>query len=201
MGYIEGIYYFIEFIRKESDMPILIWDDHTTIDAVRRVINKYNYVYQYVDDPKNTSSLKNLNIAGCHHVIIISKKMEENELLDFDAILLANYIQEWYPQVKFTVEFKNENSIKMMESTIFENENTELDKIYTKSYMSGKVFNSDMFLNIGSKLKSNPFQLQFLNDILYTNSKKPGLMTLLIDKKLGKFLKIIPSWEDIPVDL
>ena len=115
-------------------------------------------------------------------MLIISKKITENELLDFDAILLASFLEEWYPHVRFTVEFKNENSIKMIESTIFNSENTDTNKIYTRSYMSGKVFNSPMFLNIGSKLKSNPFQLKFLNEIFHNSMDESNLLTLEINK-------------------
>jgi len=162
-------------------MPIIIWDTKDNIESCKRLINKYEFIYLYVDDPKNADWLKNLNVSEAYHVLIISK-IEEAEVLDFDAILLANYLQEWYPSVRFTVEFKNEKSIKMIESTVFDNKTINETIHYTKSFMDGTVFNSPMFLDIGSKLRSDPSQLQLLNDLLHNNAYDSNLITLSVDK-------------------
>jgi len=129
-----------------------------------------------------------MNINKAYHVLIVSKLTRDLENIDADAILLASYIQEWFPHVKFTVDFKNENSIKMIESTIFSNNNIDITKLYTNSFMSGKVFNSSMFLDIGSKLLSSPLQLKFINDLLYNVRDESNLLPLKIDEKLGKLL-------------
>lgn len=50
--------------------------------------------------------------------------------------------------------------------------------------MSGKVFNSTMFLDMGSKLQSNPFQIKFLNDLLHNVKNESNLLTLEIDESL-----------------
>lgn len=51
--------------------------------------------------------------------------------------------------------------------------------------MSGKVFNSTMFLDIGSKLQSNPFQIKFLNDLLHNVKNESNLLTLEVDEGLA----------------
>ncbi|CAI2387150.1 unnamed protein product [Moneuplotes crassus] len=184
LGYVEGLGYFVDSVRRESDIPIIICDTKSSIEPIKTIINKFDYVYQYVDDPRNTNCLKKMNISAAHHVLIVSKIKRENEGLDVDAILLASYIQEWYPYVKTTVEFQNQNSIKMIETPIFSNYYIDMTKLYTISFMSGRVFNSSLFLDLGSKLRSNPFQLKFLNDLLYNVHDESNILALKINEKL-----------------
>ena len=186
LGYIEGLDYFIDALRRESDAPIVICDTKKNIESLKIIINKYDYVYHYVDDPKNANTLVNLNISKAKHVLIVSKLRGDNEVLDVDAILLASYIQEWYPNIKTTVEFKNEGSIMMIESTLFSSQYIDVTKLFTNSFMTGKVFNSSMFLDIGSKLHSNPFQLKFINDLLFNVRDESNLLTIKVNEFLGK---------------
>lgn len=76
------------------------------IKGLRRIINKHDYVYHYVDDPKYAQCLKNLNVTEAYHVLIISKLKNDEDALDIDAVLIACFLQEWYPHVRFTVDFK-----------------------------------------------------------------------------------------------
>lgn len=75
----------------------------------------------------------------------------------------------------------------MIETPIFSNYYIDSTKLYTNSFMSGRVFNSSLFLDIGSKLKSDPFQLNFLNDILYNIKDESNILALKVTEDLGKF--------------
>ncbi|CAI2387773.1 unnamed protein product [Moneuplotes crassus] len=184
LGYVEGLDYFIDAVRRESDIPIIICDIVQKIEPIKRVINRFEYVYQYVDEPRDVNCINKLNISAAHHVLIVSNITKETEGLDIDAILLASYIQEWYPNVKMTVEFQNENSIKMIETSLFSNYYIDTTKLYSMSFMSGRVLNSSLFLDIGSKLKTNPLQLKFLNDLFYNVIDESNILALKINEDL-----------------
>lgn len=42
--------------------------------------------------------------------------------------MIASFVKDWYPDVSFTVDLINENSIQMIESTIFSNNNMDYTK-------------------------------------------------------------------------
>ena len=54
--------------------------------------------------------------------------MKNSKFIDIDAIMIASFVKDWYPNVKFTVDLINENSIQMIETSIFSNNNMDLSK-------------------------------------------------------------------------
>lgn len=92
--------------------------------------------------------------------------MRNKDFVDIDAIMIASFVKDWYPHIRFTVDLINENSIKMIETSIFSNNNIDLTKNYATSFMTGNVFSSSLLLNIGSKLSNKPEQIKFLTQML-----------------------------------
>ena len=52
-------------------MPIIIVEEEK--DAISHTVFLNDFVFHYVDNPKNTQTLKNLAIEEAQHVLIISK--------------------------------------------------------------------------------------------------------------------------------
>lgn len=101
-----------------------------------------------------------------------------------DAIVIANYMEEWYPQVPYVVLLKSEQSVKLVENTIFQNNNLDLTNLYSTTFMSGKVLNSYLLLNTGSMLCNNPDCFKFINDMISNRSFENQIMSMQVNNSL-----------------
>lgn len=99
--------------------------------------------------------------------------MNDEDDLDMDSIILANFIEEWYPHVPYCVILKNQQSIKLVENSIFQNNNIDYTYLYSTAFMTGKVF----YLT-GSIFVDDPVHRKFLNDMIEDKSK---LITLQVN--------------------
>lgn len=136
--------------------------------------------------------------------MINSKIESDSESLDIDAVVIASFLHEWYPDVRITVDIKNENSINIIESNIFTNDNADISKLYTYSFMSGKVFDTTKFFSIGSRLRHNPFEIKFLQDLWNFENKTSNVIPLVINSQYaGKTYKelsdLLLNHEEIPL--
>ena len=167
--YEDAVDYYIKEIREKSEAPIVICHPNPDSAGIKKLSSKYDYVYHYVGNPKIAYILK-ANVENAQHVLILSPSSSIIENLDMDAIILANFIEEWYPQVTYQVMLKNQKSVKLVESSIIQNNNIDFTHLYSSSFMTGKIF-----YQTGSLFINNPTSLKFLNDIIDDNSK---LMTI-----------------------
>ena len=97
-----------------------------------------------------------------------------------DAVIISNYMEEWYPNIPYCVNLKNERSVKLVENTIFQNNNLDLTNVYSTSFMCGKVLNSYLLLNTGSMMHTNPSLFKFINDMISNYHNSNQLMTLQV---------------------
>jgi len=82
------------------------------------------------------------------------------------------------------VNLKNEQSVKLVENTIFQNNNLDLTNVYSTSFMNGKVLNSYLLLNIGSIMCNNPHCFKFISDMIDSRPDSNQLMTLQVKNSI-----------------
>lgn len=58
LGYVDGLDYYLESIRWESGIPIIICAEERYAKSISKLLNKYDYLYYYVDNPKVADVLK-----------------------------------------------------------------------------------------------------------------------------------------------
>jgi hypothetical protein len=95
------------------------------------------------------------------------------------------YLEEWYPHVPIFIDLKLINSIKLIESTIYPS-NININMLYANCFMTGKVFYSELFLNIGSRLFNNPLQIEFIFDMIEDRKEESNLVTLKVTPYFSK---------------
>lgn len=77
LGFVEGLDYYIESIRWESGIPIIIVAEEMYAKSISKIVNKYDYLYYYVDNPTVADVLKKVNIKEAYHVLILSNPNEK----------------------------------------------------------------------------------------------------------------------------
>ena len=77
LGYVDGLDYYIESIRWESGIPIILVAEEKYAKSISKLLNKYEYLYYYVDNPKVAEVLKKVNIRHAYHVLILSNPDEK----------------------------------------------------------------------------------------------------------------------------
>ena len=77
LGYIDGLDYYIESIRWESGIPIILVAEEKYAKSISKLLNKYEHLYYYVDNPKVAEVLKKVNIRHAYHVLILSNPDEK----------------------------------------------------------------------------------------------------------------------------
>ena len=97
-----------------------------------------------------------------------------------DAVIIANYMEEWYPHVPYCVNLKSEQSVKLVENTVFQNNNLDFTNLYSTAFMCGKVLNSYLLLNTGSILCNNPPSFRFISDMISNRAFENQLITIQV---------------------
>jgi hypothetical protein len=111
-GYNRGCNQFIESIREETDIPIVIISDTSNMAEIANVALMYPNILFFEGDPMNIEHLENANIDECNHVVIPSNCEEEICESDCNSIIKANIIKQNWPQVSISIEFtSNEKSL------------------------------------------------------------------------------------------
>jgi len=85
----------------------VIWDPNTSSDGIRKLYKKYDSVFHFIGNPKVVSTLGIL-VESAQYVLICSPIIKNSEMLDMDAVIIANYMEEWFPNIPYCVDMKNE---------------------------------------------------------------------------------------------
>jgi hypothetical protein len=149
LGYNKGCDQFIKSVREESDIPIAILSDTTSMVDITNVTLMYPNILHFEGDPSNMDNLKNSNIGEACHVIIPCKAEVDLNGTDCNAVIKANTVNQNWPGVKVSVEFSSNLKAALIEN-ILDHEKDLLfndgSSIYTsRSYQSGKIFSSVLF--------------------------------------------------------
>lgn len=99
-GYKEGVNYYIESIRNTSNVPIIILAGAKHESKIKKLYKNYTNIFFYKGNPIDINTLQNANVEKAERVIILTNE-DAHEGIDNDGIMIANYLQETYPKVKF----------------------------------------------------------------------------------------------------
>lgn len=100
-GYKEGLNYYIEAIRTITNVPICIIANPKLQIKIVKLYRKYRNVFYFKDDLTDINCLEVVMVKDCQHVIILSSIEDKSSNIDFDGVMISNYLQENYPHVKF----------------------------------------------------------------------------------------------------
>ena len=101
---------------------------------------------------------------------------------DSNAVLITNLLQEWFPNTEFCVELTCNESIQMIEDTVFKNSAMDTSFLFSTRYMSSKIMDVTLLYKLTSYLSSDPLTVEFLNLILENSQDKPNILPLKITK-------------------
>lgn len=116
-------------------MPICIISDKKYEIQIIKLCKKYSYVYKFQGSALNVYHLQNAGIMNAFHVVLLNQQNEMSVTADSNTIMTANLIKEIAPHVRMTIDFIDPKMSILLESGIFKNKITEIDAIYSPSYM------------------------------------------------------------------
>ena len=154
-GYNKGCNQFIESIREETNIPIVIISDSSKRAEIINATRVYTNTFYFKGNPLTIEHLKNANIAESFHVIIPSKTEDIINENDWNAVIKANMIKQNWPEVKISVEFNSNTKALLIENLINYNVewNNNSSAYLNKCYIGGKIFSSVLFSRL-SAIKS-----------------------------------------------
>lgn len=189
-GFKEGVSYYIEAIRNSTDVPILLIANAKWEINIKKLYTKYNNVIYFKGEPTEINCLQSANVAKAQHVIILTSQEDNKSKIDNDGVMIANYLQETYPQVKFWVEVMHQCSTQLISYSIFSNRHNDLAPCFSLSFMTGKVLDTTLFYKIGSLLRTSPLDIDFIINLMQEIPGKNRLIPLYVNDYLsGKTYK------------
>lgn len=117
-------------------------------------------------------------------MLILSHQDENGSNLDIDGVVIANFLQEKYPHVPYSVEVMNPASIKLISYSLFANMSTDIDPHMSLSFITGKVLDSTSFYKISSCLRHSPLNIDFTLKMTEDIPGSPKLYPITVCKKL-----------------
>lgn len=78
----------------------------------------------------------------------------------------------------------HQNSTQLISYSIFSNRHLDLPHFFSLSFMTGKVLDTTSFYKIGSMLKTDPLNIDFLMHLLNEEPYKNKLIPLTVNEYL-----------------
>ena len=187
-GYNHGWNQFIESIREESDIPIVIISDKSRLADIMSVSWIYPNIIHFNGDPLNIEHLKNANIIEAKHVIIPSKAEDNISGNDCNAVLKANIIKQNWPEVKISVEFTSNTKACLIENLLdYEKDSqfNDANSTYTnKGYINGKIFSSVLLTRMWAMKSLRKESYETITSLLKHVFTESNILTIEIPERL-----------------
>ena len=187
-GYNRGWNQFIESIREESDIPIVIISGTSKLADIMSITCMYPNVFHFNGDPLNIEHLKNANIIEAKHVIIPSKAEEDISGNDWNAVLKANIIKQNWPEVKISVEFTSNTKAWLIENLLDYGKDfysKESTSTYTnKGYINGKIFSSVLLTRMSAMKSLRKYSYEAITSCLKHVFSDSNIITIEIPERL-----------------
>ena len=187
-GYAKGWNQFIESIREESNIPIVIISETSKRAEIINATRLYPNVIYFKGNPLKIEHLKNANINESSCVIIPSKTDETLIENDCNAAMIANIIKQNWPNAKVSVEFNSNSKAWLIENLLsFKNEQSDdsYTSIYTnKGYMNGKIFSSVLLSRMSAVKSLRKESYETISSLLKYVLNESNIITLEIPNKL-----------------
>jgi hypothetical protein len=185
-GFKEGLEYYVESIRNTTNVPICVIASARYKAKINRLYKKFINVFYYQGDLTDVNCLQNANVSRCQHVLILTTVEGNSSNLDWDGIMIANFLQENYPHVKFWVEIAHQRSTQLISYSIFSGKQMSTEHYYSLSFMTGKIFDSTTLYKMGSLLRTNPVEIDFITNLMNENPNENRLVPLMVNDYLAE---------------
>lgn len=184
-GFKEGLEYYVESIRNTTNAPICVIASLQYKAKINRLYKKFVNVFYYQGDLTDINCLQSANVSQCQHVLILTTVDGNASNLDWDGIMIANFLQENYPHVKFWVEIAHQKSTQLISYSIFSGKQMSTEHYYSLSFMTGKIFDSTSLYKMGSLLRTNPVEIDFITHLMNENPNENRLIPLTVNEYLA----------------
>lgn len=115
-GQQSGLDYFLEEIRRWSDVPLCILSQSEDMEAhFMRMTAKFNNIFFFKGDMLNLRHVRHANMKNAQAVVVLSNKSEENPFGDSNSLVVTQFIRGLFPQKKIITEIIDITTLPLLE--------------------------------------------------------------------------------------
>eukprot|EP00347_Sterkiella_histriomuscorum_P005816 403355161 len=160
-GQKHGLEFFVEEIRKLSDVPLCIFSQSEEMEEqFCRMTAKFNNIFFFRGNVLNIRHMRNANVKQAQAIVVLSYKSPEFPFGDCQSVIVTQFIRGLYPQKKIITEIIDISRLPLLEQQIQEEIRNEVDlnfsNFLSKELMSGRIFFSQQLDSMAQNRSTEP---------------------------------------------